>query len=67
VRIQRRTRTRRWRTVRRTTLRDIRGSTCSRYSRRFRVFRDRTYRAVVVTPDGDHANGVSRRRRIDVH
>jgi hypothetical protein len=67
VRIQRRTRTRRWRTVRRTRLRDIPGSTCSRYSRRARIFRDGTFRAVVVSPDADHANGISRRRRIDVH
>jgi hypothetical protein len=67
VRIQRRTRTKKWRTLRRTTLRDIAGSTCSRYSKRFRVSRDGTYRAVVVSPHGDHANGVSRRRRVNVH
>jgi hypothetical protein len=67
VRIQRRTRTGRWRTVRRTRLRDIPGSTCSSYSRRFRIFRDGTYRAWVVSPHGDHASGRSRSRRIDVH
>jgi hypothetical protein len=67
VRIQRRTRTGGWRTVRRTRLRNIIGSTCSRYSRRFRVRRDGTYRAAVISPHGDHANGYSRRRRIDVH
>src|SRR4051794_9042341 len=67
VRIQRRTRTKKWRTVRRTTLRDLAGSTCSRYTKRFRVFHDGTYRALVVSPHGDHANGVSRRRRVDAH
>jgi hypothetical protein len=67
VRIQRLTRTGRWRTVRRTRLRDLAGSTCSRYRRTFRVFRDGRYRAFVVSPDGDHANGRSRSRRIDVH
>jgi len=67
VRLQRRTRTGRWRTVRRTRLRDLAGSTCSRYSRRFRVFRDGTYRAFVVSPDADHANGRSRSRHVDVH
>jgi hypothetical protein len=67
VRIQRRTRSGKWRTVRRTSLRDLAGSTCSRYSKRFRVSRDGTYRAFVVSPHGDHANGRSRRRHIDVH
>jgi hypothetical protein len=67
VRIQRRTPTKKWRTVRRTTLKDLAGSTCSRYRKSFRVFRDGTYRAVVVSADLDHANGVSRRRRVDVH
>jgi hypothetical protein len=67
VRIQRRTRTGKWRTVRRTRLRDLAGSTCSRYSRRFRVFHDGTYRAFVVSPDADHANGRSRSRHVDVH
>jgi hypothetical protein len=67
VRIQRRTASGKWRTRRRTTLRDIPGSTCSRYSRRFRVFSDGTYRAVVVSPDRDHRNGISRRRHLDAH
>jgi hypothetical protein len=66
VRIQRR-RSGKWRTVRRTSLRDLAGSTCSRYSKRLRVFRDGTYRASVVSPDHDHANGRSRRRHVDVH
>jgi hypothetical protein len=67
VKIQRRTRTGHWRTKRRTRLRDIPGSTCSKYSKRFRVFRDGRYRAFVVSNDHDHANGRSRSRRIDVH
>jgi len=58
---------RRYRTIRRTRLRNIVGSRCSRYSRRFRVFRDGTYRVKVRTPHGDHLSGFSRRRRIDVH
>jgi hypothetical protein len=32
-----------------------------------RVFRDGTFRAFVVSPDGDHANGRSRRRHINAH
>jgi hypothetical protein len=67
VRIQRRTRTGKRRTVRRTRLKDIVGSSCSRYSTRLRVFRDGTFRAFVVSPDGDHANGRSRRRHINAH
>jgi hypothetical protein len=63
VRIQRR-RARRWRTVRRTRLRAAKS--CSRYSRRLRVFRDGTFR-VTVKPDAAHATGISRRRHIDVH
>jgi hypothetical protein len=67
VRIQRHTRTGRWRTVRRTRLLDLAGTTCSRYRKRFRVFHDGTYRTFVVSPDKDHVNGRSRARRIDVH
>ena len=67
VGIQRRTRTKKWKTVRRTRLRDVAGSTCSRFSKRLRVRHDGTYRAKVISPHGDHANGVSRRRRVDVH
>jgi hypothetical protein len=62
VRIQRRTATGKWRTVRKTVLRDIPNSGCSRYRKRFRVFRDRTYRAVVVRHN-DHSTGFSARRR----
>jgi hypothetical protein len=67
VRIERRTSTGGWRTVARTTLRDIPGSTCSRYSRRLRVFHSRTFRTVVVSPHGDHQNGISGRHRARVH
>ncbi|MFN2615733.1 MAG: hypothetical protein ABR581_01270 [Thermoleophilaceae bacterium] len=56
-----------WTTKRSTVLRNIPGSSCSKYSRRFRVFHDGTYRTVVVSPHGDHANGVSRRRHINAH
>jgi hypothetical protein len=66
VKIQRRTSKGGWRTVRRTTLRDIAGSTCSKYSKRFRVYSDGTYRAF-VTPDANHASGISALRRLNVH
>jgi hypothetical protein len=67
VRIQRRSRSRKWRTVGRTSLKDLAGSTCSRSSKRLRVFHDGTYRTLVISPSGDHANGLSRRRRVDAH
>ena len=63
--IQRRFRTG-YRTVKRTTLRDVPGSTCSSYKRRFRVFRDGRYRSVIAA-HADHATGRSRSRRVDVH
>ena len=64
--IQRRRAPGQWRTVRRTTLADIPGTTCSKYRRRVRVRRDGTYRAFLAA-DADHADGWSRPRRIDVH
>jgi hypothetical protein len=67
VRIQRRTRTKKWRTVRRTRLRDLAGSSCSRFSKRLRVFRDGTFRAVVVSNSGANANGRSPRHRVNAH
>ncbi len=72
VRIQRFNRTtNRWRTVRRTFLRDYNPGpdtrNCSRYRRTFRVFRDGTYRVLVISPHGDHRNGISRRIRLDAH
>jgi len=68
VKIQRFSRTtHHWVTKRRTVLRDIPGSTCSRYSRRLRVFHDGTFRTVVVSNDKAYANGVSRKRFINAH
>ena len=63
--IQRRTRTGSFRTVVRTRLRDA-GTARSTYSRRLRIYRDGVYR-VKVAGDGDHANGFSSRKSIDVH
>ena len=63
VRIQRRTRTGRYRTVRRTRLRAA--TRCSLYRRTFRIYRDGRYR--VTSDDADHARGYSRTRLIDVH
>ena len=65
VTIQRRSPSGRFVTVARTRLRDA-GTTKSTYSRRVRVYRDGTYR-VKVTGDGDHINGFSRLKNIDVH
>jgi len=65
VSIQRRTRSGSYRTVVRTRLRDA-GTTKSTYSRRLRIYRDGVYR-VKVAGDGDHANGFSRLKSIDVH
>lgn len=64
VAIQRRFRTG-FRTIARARLRDVPGSTCSRYSRALRILRDGTYRAV-LRGHADHATGVSRRRRANV-
>ena len=64
VRIQRRTFTGRWSTVKVTTLKDA-GTELSRFSTRIRVRRDGTYRAR-VTHDADHADGISRSKRANV-
>jgi hypothetical protein len=64
VAIQRRGSDGRYRTVRRTRLVDA--TRCSTYSRRVRIGRDGRFR-VVVARDGDHAQGISRSRVIDVH
>jgi hypothetical protein len=64
VTIQRRSRSGRFITLARTRLRDA-GTTKSTYSRRVRVYRDGIYR-VKVTGDGDHVNGLSRLKNIDV-
>jgi len=58
VRIQRKNAKGTFVTVRRTTLRGATG--CSTYTRRFRVYRDGTYR--VTSDDADHARGFSRER-----
>ena len=63
VRIQRKTRKGTFRTVRRTTLRPA--TRCSVYRRRFRVYRDGTYR--VSSDDRDHARGFSGPRFLNVH
>lgn len=65
VTIQKRSRTGRFVTVARTRLRDA-GTAKSTYSRRVRLYRDGVYR-VKVTGDGDHINGLSRLKSIDVH
>ncbi|CAN5287111.1 hypothetical protein BH20ACT16_BH20ACT16_04080 [soil metagenome] len=64
VSIQKRSPSGRFITVSRTTLRDA-GTAKSAYSRRVRVFRDGVYR-VKVAGDGDHINGFSRLRSINV-
>ena len=58
VRVQRKTRSGSFRTVRSTTLRAA--TRCSAYRRAFRVYRDGTYR--VTSDDADHARGFSRPR-----
>ena len=64
VYIQVQTSTGRWHTVARTALRDA-GTERSRFSRRIRVRRDHTYRARVFH-DGDHADGTSRNKHVNV-
>jgi len=64
VYIQKRSPTGRFVTVARTMLRDA-GEAKSTYSRRVRAFRDGTYR-VKVAGDGDHINGFSRLRTVNV-
>lgn len=51
--------------VARTTLRDAPGTPCSSYARRVRIRRDGVYRVKARSGDADHANGFSRRVRID--
>jgi hypothetical protein len=65
VTIQRRSSSGRFITVARTRARDA-GTARSTYSRRVRLYRDGVYR-VKVTGDGDHINGLSRLKNIDVH
>ena len=63
VRIQRRTSTGRFRTVRRTRLRAA--TRCSVYSRSLRIYRDGFYR--VTADDANHATGISRVRFLNAH
>jgi hypothetical protein len=55
-----------WRTLRNPMLKDIPGSTCSKYSKRLRVRRDSAYR-IHFPGDADHAAGNSRVRIARVH
>jgi hypothetical protein len=64
VAIQRRTPSG-FRTVARTTLKDVPGSTCSSYARGITVRRDSVYRTVIGA-HADHARGISPRRRANV-
>jgi hypothetical protein len=63
VRIQRRTSTGAFRTVRRTRLRAA--TRCSTYSRSLRIYRDGVYR--VTADDANHATGISRARFLNAH
>ncbi|MEX2253730.1 MAG: hypothetical protein WD649_06210 [Thermoleophilaceae bacterium] len=63
VKIQKRTATGSFRTIRRTRLRPARR--CSIYSRRIRLFRDNTFR--VTADDRDHARGFSLTDTVNVH
>lgn len=65
VALQRRTASGSWRTLRRPLLKDIAGSTCSRFSRALRPRRDGRFR-VRFGGDGDHAAAASRVRRVNV-
>ncbi len=55
-----------YRTVRKTTLRDIPGSTCSRYKRALRIYRDGRYHTAIAR-HGDHFTGVSAPRFANAH
>lgn len=63
VKIQRKTSTGAFRTVRSTRLRAAAG--CSVYSRSFRVYRDGTFRA--TSDDADHGRGLSPARFVNTH
>jgi len=55
-----------YRTLRKTTLRDILGSTCSSYRKTIRIFRDGRFRAVIGA-HSDHTRGLSTSRVARVH
>jgi hypothetical protein len=65
VAIQRRTAPDRWRTVQRTMLAGLSGSSCSTYTGRVQVRRDGVFRTFLAAGE-DYAAGGSRRRSIDV-
>jgi hypothetical protein len=65
ARIQRRTKTKKWKTVRKVKLRASKTAGQSRYSKRMRVYRTGVYR-VRVPADADHLRGTSRKRKIRV-
>lgn len=65
VRLQKRSPSGSWVTIRRTVLRDTGNAKFSRYSVRTRVRRDGVYR-VRVPGDADHVRGTSSPRRLDV-
>ena len=67
VRLQRRRPNGSYGTVKSTTLKDLAGSTCSRYSTRRRISSDGTFRTVVVPTDGDHTRGISPARFANAH
>lgn len=54
-------------TVQSTTLQDLPGSTCSKYSTRRKISSDGRFRTVVIPTDGDHTRGTSPARSVRVH
>jgi hypothetical protein len=64
VYIQRKSHTGRWHSVKKTTLKDA-GSELSRFSKRYRIRRDGTFRARVFH-DSDHEDGTSREKHANV-
>jgi hypothetical protein len=67
VRIQRRRSNGSYGTVKTTSLKDIPGSTCSKYSTRVRVSSDGRFRTVVLPNDPAFVNGISRSRFANAH
>jgi hypothetical protein len=55
-----------YKTIRKTTLRDIPGSTCSSWKRTLRVYRDGRFRAKIAAEPA-HATGYSRSRFANAH
>ena len=55
-----------WHTLRKPVLKDIPGSTCSKYSKRLRVRRDGVYRTRFLG-DASYVAGNSRTRRLNAH